>query len=152
MGIIERICSELGAYSKVRASRLIIHGTKGRRIKRKLGGRIARSCGVFRVSQKKVSDLIKASVKNRARINRKSSVNYSLIVNLKIDTLFVDIRTLREDIFVLKAQICLHLETRAFRFWPKLKRTVYARCLRAVFGNLLKDRHSVEILNKDQCA
>ena len=35
---------------------------------------------------KKVMDLIKASVRNRARINRKSSLNYSLIVNLKIDT------------------------------------------------------------------
>ena len=57
----------------------------------------------------------------RAQINRKTSLNYSLIVNLKIDTLFVDIRTLREDIFVLKAQICLLLETRAFRFWPKLQ-------------------------------
>ena len=76
---------------------------------------------IYRVSQKEVTDLIKASVKNRARMNRKSSLNYSLIVNLKIDTLFVNIRTLREDIFIMKIQISLHLETRAFRFWPKLQ-------------------------------
>ena len=67
-----------------------------------------------------------------------------MIVYSKIDTLFVDIRTLREDVFILKAQICLHLETRAFRFGLNYKR--------AVLGNLLKDIHSVEILNKDQCA
>ena len=71
--------------------------------------------------KKKVTDLIKASIKNLARIKRKSSLNYSLIVYLKIDTLFGDIRTLLEDVFILKAQICLHLETRAFRFWPKLQ-------------------------------
>ena len=76
---------------------------------------------MYRVSQKKVTDLIKASVRNWARISRKSSLNYSLLVNLKIDTMFVDIRTLREDIFIVKGQICLHLETRAFRFWPKLQ-------------------------------
>ena len=99
---------------------------------------------IYRVSQKKVTDLIKASIKNLALINRKSSLNYSLIVYLKIDTLFGDTRTLREDVFILKAQICRHLETRAFRFWPKLQR--------AVLGNLLKDIHSVEILNKDKCA
>ena len=70
---------------------------------------------------KKVTDLIKASIKNLARINRKSSLNCSLIVYLKIDTLFGDIRTLRENVFILKAQICLHLETRAFRFRPKIQ-------------------------------
>ena len=52
-------------------------------------------------------------------------MNYSLIVNLKIDTSFVDIRTLREDISILKAQICLHLETRAFRFWPTLQMSCF---------------------------
>ena len=54
-------------------------------------------------------------------MNQKSSLNHSLIVNLKIDTLFVDIGTMRVDIFILKVQIWLHLETRAFRFWPELQ-------------------------------
>ena len=76
---------------------------------------------VYRMSQKKVTDLIKASVKNRACINRKSSLNYSLTINSKIGTLFVDIGTLRVDIFTLKVQIFLHLETRAFTLWPKVQ-------------------------------
>ena len=74
---------------------------------------------------KKVTDLTRASAKNLARINRKESLNYSLIVTLKIDALFVGIGTLTVYIFILKVTICLNLQTRAFRFWPKLERRCF---------------------------
>ena len=43
------------------------------------------------------------------------------MVNLNIDTLFVDIGALIVEIFVLNLQIDLHLQTGAFRLWPKLQ-------------------------------
>ena len=66
------------------------------------------------------------------------------MVKLKKDTLFVYIEALRLEMFILKSLFCLQLQTRAFRCWPKQQ----IHCL----GNLIKDRHSVEILKKDSCA
>ena len=56
---------------------------------------------------------------NLAWINPKSFLKHYSIVNLNIDTLFVDIGALRVDILIFKGQVCLHLQTRALVFWPK---------------------------------
>ena len=55
--------------------------------------------------RKNVADLIMASAKDLAYIDRKKSLNYSSILNLKIDTLFADIGALKEDIFIMKVKI-----------------------------------------------
>ena len=55
--------------------------------------------------RKKVTDLIMASAKDLACIDRKQSLNYSSILNLKIGTLFADIGALKEDIFIMKVKI-----------------------------------------------
>ena len=66
--------------------------------------------------KKKVMDLIIASAKDLASINRKYPLNYPSIVNLNMDTLFADIGAMREDIFIKKVQICLYPKTGAFGF------------------------------------
>ena len=50
--------------------------------------------------------------------NGLSLLRYSSIVDLNIDTSFVGIGALRADILILKAQICINLQTRASAFWP----------------------------------
>ena len=55
-------------------------------------------------------------------INGLSHAHCYLIVNLNIGTSFVGIgpvRPLIADILILKAQIGIHLETRALALWPK---------------------------------
>ena len=54
------------------------------------------------VPEKKVTDLIMGSTKNLALINRKQYLNYSLIVNLKIDSVFVDIVAFTVEVFIIK--------------------------------------------------
>ena len=51
----------------------------------------------------KVTDLMRTSAKNLARISRREHLNRSSIVKLKIDTLLVDLGALRVEILVLKA-------------------------------------------------
>ena len=69
--------------------------------------------------KKKYTDLVNPNDQNLAWINPKSFLKHYSIVNLNIDTLFVDIGALRVDILIFKGQICLHLQTRALAFWPK---------------------------------
>ena len=56
-----------------------------------------------------------------------SSNQSEIIFELFLDGIIEDrylvcyIRKSREDIFILKVQICLHLENRAFKVWLKLQ-------------------------------
>ena len=69
--------------------------------------------------KKKYTDLVDPSNANLARINPKLFLKHSSIVDLNIDTLFVDNDVLRVDILIFKGLICLDLQTRALAFWPK---------------------------------
>ena len=55
--------------------------------------------------KKKYTDLVNPNDQNLAWINPKSFLKHYSIVNFNIDTLYVDIGALREDILILKAQI-----------------------------------------------
>ena len=68
------------------------------------------------MSHKKYTDLVNPSDENLARINPKTFLVHTSIVNLNIDTLFVDIDALGVEILMFKGQICLDLQPEFWRF------------------------------------
>ena len=72
----------------------------------------------FLAVPKRQTGLVGSSNVNFALIDAQSLSKCSSIVNCNIDTSSVAIGALGAKILLLKAQICIHLQTRALLFWP----------------------------------